>query len=83
MYQLLVEKQVQKQLERIPEPDYSRIKAAILSLAHTPRPHGYKKLKGRDGYRVRQGNYRVVYDIKDRVLTVLILAVDNRKDVYD
>ena len=83
MYQLLIEKQVQKQLERISEPDYSRVKAAINSLANDPRPRGYKKLKGRLGYRIRQGDYRIVYDVNDRILTVFIIAADNRKDIYD
>ena len=83
MYQVVIEKQVQKQMERIPEPDYSRVKAAINNLANDPRPHGCKKLKGRLGYRIRQGDYRIVYDINDRVLTVFIISADNRKDVYD
>lgn len=83
MYQLLIEKQVQKQLEKIPSPDYERIKTTIVELAVNPRPSGYKKLKGRDGYRIRQGNYRIVYDIQDQILTVLILAAGHRKDIYD
>ena len=83
MYQLLIEKQVQKQLEKIPVPDYQRVKAAITDLAKNPRPDGYKKLKGRPGYRIRQGNYRVVYDINDHILTVFILAAGHRKDIYE
>ena len=83
MYQLLIEKKVEKQLEKIPEPDYSRVKKCILDLAGDPRPAGYKKLKGRVGYRIRQGDYRIVYDIKDQILTILILAAGHRKDIYD
>ncbi|MBS1559893.1 MAG: type II toxin-antitoxin system RelE/ParE family toxin [Bacteroidetes bacterium] len=83
MYQLLIEKQVQKQLEKIPVPDYQRVKTAITDLAKNPRPDGYKKLKGRPGYRIRQGNYRVVYDINDHILTVFILAAGHRKDIYE
>lgn len=83
MYQLLIEKQVEKQLERIPEPDYSRVKTAINSLAKDPRPNGYKKLKGRTGYRIRQGDYRIVYDINDHILTVFIVAAGHRKDIYE
>jgi len=45
MYRLLIEKQVEKQLEKIPEPDYSRVKKSILNLAQNPRPSGYKKNK--------------------------------------
>ena len=83
MYQLLIEKLVQKQLEKIPEPDYSKIKNTINSLSENPRPAGFKKLKGRSGYRIRQGNFRVIYEIKDQILTVYILAAGHRKDIYD
>ncbi len=82
MYKLLIEKQVQKQLERIAEPDYSRVKKSILSLTKNPRPYGYKKLKGRRGYRLREGDYRIIYDINDNILTVFILAAGHRRDIY-
>jgi mRNA interferase RelE/StbE len=72
MYQLLFERQVEKQLAKIAEPDYSRVKNAILDLADNPRPPGSKKLKGRPGYRIRQGNYRIIYDINDHILTIYI-----------
>jgi len=83
MYQVLIEKQAQKQLEKIPEPQYSRVKKAILNLGINPRPQGYKKLKGRPGYRIRQGDYRIIYLVKDKILQVLILEAGNRKDIYD
>lgn len=84
MYRLLIEKQVEKQLEKIPEPDYTRVKNSILNLTLNPRPQGCKKLKGRAaGYRIRQGDYRIVYDIHDRILTVVVLSAGNRKDIYD
>ncbi len=83
MYQLLIEKQVQKQLEKIPMSDYQRVKEAILSLAKNPRPQGYKRLQGRHGYRIRQGDYRVIYDINDSQLCVFILAAGHRKDIYE
>jgi mRNA interferase RelE/StbE len=83
MYQLLIEKQVEKELEKIPEPDYSRIWISIKNLAINPRPSGFKKLKGRPGYRIRQGDYRIVYEISDRILTVFIVAAGHRKDIYD
>jgi len=67
MYKLRIEKSVQKALEKIDEPYYSKIKTAILSLADNPRPQGYKKLKGRDGFRIRVANYRIIYDIFDCV----------------
>ena len=83
MYKVLIEKAAQKQLERIPEPDYSRIKKAILDLGENPRPPGFKKLKGRPGYRIRQGDFRIIYIIKDKMLTVFVLETENRKDIYE
>lgn len=83
MYKLLIEKQVVKQIEKIPEPYYSHVRSAILALAVNPRPNGYKKLKGRDGYRIRQGDYRIIYDVRDHILTIQIVAVGHRKDIYD
>jgi mRNA interferase RelE/StbE len=82
MYQVLIGRQAQKQLEKIPDPDFSRIKDSINNLAENPRPHGCKKLKGRNGYRIRQGNYRIIYDIYDQVLTVVVLDTGHRKDIY-
>ncbi len=52
-------------------------------LANNPRPQGYKKLKGRQGFRVRIGDYRIIYNINDNILTVFILAIGNRRDVYE
>ena len=82
MYQVVIDKQVQKQLSRISAPFYTNIIDALRNLAQNPRPHGYKKLKGRDGYRVRVGNYRIIYLIKDNILTVIVINVDDRKEVY-
>ena len=83
MYKILIEKQVQKRLEKIPEPDYTRIKNAINALAKDPRPNNCKKLKGRTGYRIRQGNYRIVYEINDSILSIFILDAGDRKDIYE
>ena len=67
-YEVTLKKRALKALEDINEPYYSNIKHAIYSLADNPRPQGYKKLKGRTGYRVRVGNYRIIYDIFDNEL---------------
>jgi mRNA interferase RelE/StbE len=83
MYQVVIEKQAQKQLAKIPPPDYNKVVAALKDLATDPRPHGYKKLKGRPAYRVRVGDYRIIYQVKDNILTVFVLIIGNRKDVYD
>ncbi len=63
IYQVTLKKQAIKALEKINEPYYSNIKEAIYNLADNPRPAGCKKLKGRDGYRIRVADYRIIYDI--------------------
>jgi mRNA interferase RelE/StbE len=83
MYQVVIEKQAQKQLAKISPPDYTKIVATVKALATNPRPHGYKKLKGRPGYRVRVGDYRIIYNIQDNILTVFVLLIGNRRDIYD
>ncbi len=83
MYKLRIEKAVLKSLEKINEPYYSKIKAAILKLAVNPRPAGYKKLKGRDGFRIRVADYRIIYDIFDNILQVDVIDLGHRKEVYE
>ena len=82
MYQVVIEKQVQKQLTKIHSVDYNKVVEALQGLANNPRPHGFKKLKGRAGYRIRVGDYRIIYNINDNILTVFVLTVGNRRDVY-
>jgi mRNA interferase RelE/StbE len=82
MYQVRVERKAQKELSKIPEPYYSNIKTAILDLGNDPRPTGCKKLKGRDGYRVRVADYRIIYEIQDSILLVDVVDLGHRKDIY-
>lgn len=82
-YHVILKKRAIKALEKINEPFYSNIKEAIYSLANNPRPSGYKKLKGRDGYRIRVADYRIIYDILDDVLLVDVIDLGHRKDIYD
>lgn len=82
-YEVKILRGVQKQLEALPPADYKAVKTKIASLANNPRAFGCEKLKGRTGYRVRQGNYRIIYDIYDKILTVEVLRIGHRKDVYD
>jgi len=81
-YKISILRRAQKQLAKIPANDYKKIKQAILDLAHDPRPPGSKKLKGRSGWRIRQGDYRVIYEIQDDQLIIIILDVGNRRDIY-
>jgi len=71
-----------KELERLPAQQRQRVDAAIEALADNPRPRGCVKLKGTDTYRIRVGNYRVVYQILDKELLIIIVRVGDRKDIY-
>jgi mRNA interferase RelE/StbE len=82
IYKVVVTNRAFRTLEKIREPGYSRIKDAMFSLAYNPLPKGCKKLKGRDGYRIRVGNYRIIYHIFDKVLEVKVINIGDRKDVY-
>jgi mRNA interferase RelE/StbE len=82
-YQVTLKKRAVKALQNINEPYYSKIKEAIYSLANNPRPKGYTKLKGRDGYRIRVADYRIIYDIFDNILLVDVIDLGHRKDIYE
>lgn len=83
-YELFISKQAIKDIERLPKRDVPRVTKAIEGLADEPRPPGSKKLKGQQEYlwRIRVGNYRIIYDIKDAVRIVEVREVGDRKDVY-
>jgi mRNA interferase RelE/StbE len=72
-----------RELERLPRDTQARISSKIDQLAMNPRPSGAKRLRGTaDRWRIRIGDYRVIYDIHDRALRVLVLKVGHRRDVY-
>lgn len=60
-----------------------RVQGAIALLADDPRPPNSKKLKGRDAWRVRVGDYRVIYTVEDGVLLVVVVSLGHRRDIYD
>jgi len=82
-YSVTISKRAIKALETINEPYYSNIKEAILSLGNNPRPQGYKKLKGRNSFRIRVANYRIIYDVHDNILLVDVIDLGHRKDIYE
>ena len=82
-YRVTLKKRALKALEDINEPYYSIIKKAIYALADNPRPQGYKKLKGRDGYRIRVADYRIIYEVFDNILLVDVIDLGHRKDIYE
>ena len=73
---------VEKGLDLLPEKIHHRIVKAIVALADNPRPAGCKKLKTIDAYRIRVGDYRVIYEIKDAVLIILVVKIAHRREVY-
>ena len=72
-----------RQLRKLDPPARRRVQAAVELLADHPRPSGAKKLVGGDGeWRVRTGDFRIIYEIHDDVLLILVIAVGHRRDVY-
>jgi mRNA interferase RelE/StbE len=82
-YQITLKKKAIKALQEISEPYYSNIKSAIYDLADNPRPHGYKKLKGRNGFRIRVADYRIIYEIFDNTLVIDVINIGHRREIYD
>ncbi|MDZ4757377.1 MAG: type II toxin-antitoxin system RelE/ParE family toxin [Bacteroidota bacterium] len=83
MYELQYKKKAIKALAKINDPYYTAIMEAIDELAENPRPHGYKKLTGRNGYRIRVGTYRILYDIFANALIIEIVNVGSRGGIYE
>jgi mRNA interferase RelE/StbE len=81
-YRVTIKKKAASALQRINEPYYSNIKAAIYRLADDPRPPGCIKLKGYTAYRIRVADYRIIYEIVDDVLLVDVVDLGHRKDIY-
>ncbi len=84
MYHVLISRDASKQLKEIPASYARKIRDHIDGLAADPRPSGCKKLKGyEDEYRIRVGVYRILYTVKDDIVTVEIIAIGHRKDIYE
>jgi mRNA interferase RelE/StbE len=82
MYKLVIEKYALKNIAKINPSHLPAIKDDIASLALNPRPQGYKKLKGTDAYRIRSGNYRIIYEIRDSLITIVVIDVGHRREIY-
>ena len=81
-YALLITRPARKGLDDLPTEGYQRVKAAIDDLAITPRPEGCRKLVEREGWRIRVGDYRVLYTINDKIRTVTIIHISKRAEAY-
>ena len=81
-YRVILPKSVQKELDRLPDDTVRRILTRLAELEVQPRPADVKKLKGRNAWRIRVGDYRVIYEIHDRELQILLVTVGHRREVY-
>jgi len=81
-YTVILPKSVQKELDRLPDEFANRILARLSALETNPRPTDVKKLKGRNAWRIRVGDYRVIYEIHDRILQVIVITIGHRREVY-
>lgn len=81
-YQVVIPKSVRKQLDRFPAPQTDRILEALSGLEGNPFPHDCRKLRGREAWRIRVGDYRVIYEVHGRVLQVIVLTVGHRREIY-
>jgi mRNA interferase RelE/StbE len=81
-FRLVFKKSVARDLRDIPKQDVPRILKCFDALAEDPRATGCEKLSGQERYRVRQGSYRIIYEIQDDVLVVVVVKVGHRRDVY-
>ncbi|MCX7024841.1 MAG: type II toxin-antitoxin system RelE/ParE family toxin [Spirochaetes bacterium] len=82
VYSIFLKDSVRKDLDSISTADLKKIMEHIGSLAENPRPIGCEKLTAQEKYRIRQGNYRIIYSIQDTSLTVWVVKVGHRRDVY-
>lgn len=81
-YRITIKKSAAKELADIPKKDLLKVIKRIQLLCENPRPIGSQKLSARQQYRVRQGDYRIVYSIKDKELLVDIVKIGHRREVY-
>ena len=82
-YEILLRQSVlKKDLLKLPKADVQKIMEAIRSLSDTPRPPGIQKLPGQERYRIRQGDYRIIFSIQDAERTIWIVKIGHRRDVY-
>mgnify|MGYP006297717711 FL=1 len=81
-YRIFIKRSAAKEIESIPIRYRRKIVSRIQDLSNDPRPNGVKQLSGEEKYRIRQGEYRILYKIDDATITVTVVKVGNRKEVY-
>ena len=82
-YSILLAPPAERQLKALDQPVQKRIVRRLRALRENPRPQGVKKLAGEDDlYRIREGDYRIIYTIRNKELIILVVKIGNRKEVY-
>ena len=81
-FEVIFKQSVAKDLRQIPKKDVARILKRIEALRTEPRPLGVEKLSGQEKYRIRQGVYRILYEIRNNELIVVVVKIGHRRDVY-
>ncbi|HEX7881098.1 MAG TPA: type II toxin-antitoxin system RelE/ParE family toxin [Candidatus Eisenbacteria bacterium] len=81
-YSLTIRRSAAREIEALPKADRIRVIERIQRLADDPRPSGCEKLSGEEKYRIRQGSYRILYEVTDSIVTVTVVKVGHRRDVY-
>ncbi|MGA8572437.1 MAG: type II toxin-antitoxin system RelE family toxin [Desulfobaccales bacterium] len=81
-YSISILRRAQKELAHLPNESYEQVRDAIRALAYKPRPTGCRKLIGRAGWRIKVGDYRIIYEIDDKSCTIAVLHIGHRRDVY-
>jgi len=81
-YTVEIKKSAEKEMDRLPDAVHQRVSEKILALENDPRPPGSRKLEGGEGYRLRVGDYRVLYTVNDQERRLLIYSVAHRREAY-
>ena len=81
-YKIQIKSSAVKELNKLPKKDLKKVVLKIQALSEDPRPSGCEKLSGDEKYRIRHGNYRIVYAIQDEILVVYVVKIGHRKDIY-
>jgi len=81
-YRVLIIPRAEKQLAKLNSPQFDSVRAKVIALGENPRPAGCKKLHGRSGWRIRVGDYRVIYEIDDSREIVSVVKIGHRSEIY-
>ena len=82
MYKIELRRRAQRALDKLPKADFQAVVEVIKDLPQTPRPRGIEKVKGTGLWRIRQGDYRIIYAIDDNQRLVTVLRIGHRREIY-